>query len=548
MKKSITLGALLTPFANLAIASTSNHSSSSSSFALTWHAADVFTTGIEWNDGYWDDDAGYLITATPAKGHYDIRHTGWYATQLLARNRPGDVERAIRIFDNVIDTQYLNPSKLWYGGYQLSPSVPEPGTAEFADVRPYKTWDPNFRVFIACAWVQAIHDYEHLLPNKTVEKVKKSLHLAAKGDLYRVGGSDGDNLYPAYSNPWIMRTIVQAWVGHEMGDKNLTNAGEKFAQDLYDLWSKHQTLSEFNSGTYSGVAMWALALWTAYAPEDSKLRKYGAEILTQEWKELGELYNPNLKNVAGPWDRSYGFNMQKYANLVGAIIWGAVGRDKAPVPKRLSGMYHADDFSFFPLIAMSVPEMVKYLPDDVRQKLTTFSGEHTFKAQALSPPFDEYPRNITAWLSENVTIGAETIAEKDIGGPAKNENQFNPAVIQWAIDDYQIGCLTHFVSQSSIDAVAAPKTLNITYPNATEADGPVKFEFLFSGLDSPRGFNVTGLEHLPGLKLSVETNASPNFTMIYDTDHSINEFAFYNITYTMPEHFKGRPYFSLMVQ
>jgi hypothetical protein len=34
--------------------------------------------------------------------NYDSRHTAWYAPQLLARNGPGDVEKAIRIFENVM--------------------------------------------------------------------------------------------------------------------------------------------------------------------------------------------------------------------------------------------------------------------------------------------------------------------------------------------------------------------------------------------------------------------------------------------------------------
>ncbi|KAI5294292.1 hypothetical protein KEM52_004325, partial [Ascosphaera acerosa] len=423
MKLSLLLGASLLRTATLVTAAPAPAPVS------TWQAADMFMTGIEWNDQYWDDTAGYLITQGDAKGRYDVRHTGWYATQLLARNGPGDVERAVRVFDNLVGIQYKDPSKLWYGDYPISPSIPEADSKQMNNVLPYKAWDPNWRPFIACAWIQALADYSHLLPAKTVQKVKESVYLAAKGDLYRVGGVDHDNLYPAYSNPWIMRVILQTWAGNAMNDKNMTDAGEKFGKQLYDLWQEHQTLSEFNSGTYSGVAMWALALWTAYAPADSKLHDYGAEILESEWEQLAELYNPNLKNVAGPWDRTYGFNMKQYANLIGAVIWGAIGRDNAPVPADLAGMMHANDFSFFPLIALSVPEMVKYLPSDAQKKLEKFSGEHQFKAQAYSPPFDTYPRNITAWISENITIGAETVAEQQIGGPAANPNQFSPAVV-----------------------------------------------------------------------------------------------------------------------
>jgi hypothetical protein len=277
------------------------------------------------------------------------------------------------------------------------------------------------------------------------------------------------------------------------------------------------------------------------------LKKYGPEMLTYSWKELGQLYNANLKNLAGPWDRSYGYNMNEYASLIGAVLWGAIGREKAPVPKNLLAMYHQDDFAFYPLFALSTPEMVKYLPAKVKTNLLKFPGEHMYTSQAYSPPFDTYPRNITTWMSKNVTIGAETVAEHVVGGPSINPSQFTPAVIQWPIDDHQIGCISHWVTESSIHAVAAPGSLKISYPNATSTDGPVSFNFLFSGLDVNNGFNVTGLEGVPGLNVKLTTNALPNYTMTYNTDHSVNEFSFYNITYTMPESFTGVPFVSLQI-
>ncbi|KAI5295706.1 hypothetical protein KEM52_000454, partial [Ascosphaera acerosa] len=100
---------------------------------------------------------------------------------------------------------------------------------------------------------------------------------------------------------------------------------------------------------------------------------------------------------------------------------------------------------------------------------------------------------------------------------------------------------------SSIHAVAGPGTLNITYPNATKADGPVTFTFLVSGLDDPRGFKITGLDHLPNLTVAVKTNASPNPSVIYDYSQKVNEFWVYNVTYTMPRNYTGTPYVSLKV-
>jgi hypothetical protein len=99
----------------------------------------MFNAAIEWNDGFWDDEAGYLVAASSNPGRYDTRHTAWYATQLLARNGHGDVARAVRIFDNVISGQYLDPADQWYGDYTQSPSAPQPGTSEYPDDGPYSS-------------------------------------------------------------------------------------------------------------------------------------------------------------------------------------------------------------------------------------------------------------------------------------------------------------------------------------------------------------------------------------------------------------------------
>jgi hypothetical protein len=92
---------------------------------------------------------------------------------------------------------------------------------------------------------------------------------------------------------------------------------------------------------------------------------------------------------------------------------------------------HIADFSYGPLFAVLAEFQNSLIPADVLPRLTAFSGEHTFTSSAFSPPFDIYPRNITAWLASNISIGAETFNETVIGGPAINPDTFNPAVIQW---------------------------------------------------------------------------------------------------------------------
>lgn len=94
-------------------------------------------------------------------------------------------------------------------------------------------------------------------------------------------------------------------------------------------------------------------------------------------------------------------------------------------------MSHSADFAYGPLFAILGEFQATLIPQDVLAVLKDFRGEHTFNSSTFSPPFDTYPRNISAWLAPNISIGAETFDENVLGGPAENPSTFNPAVIQW---------------------------------------------------------------------------------------------------------------------
>lgn len=104
-------------------------------------------------------------------------------------------------------------------------------------------------------------------------------------------------------------------------------------------------------------------------------------------------------------------------------------------------MSHVADWAYGPQFAILSSFHSSLIPDAVIEKLKKFQGEHTFESSAFSPPFDIYPRNITAWLAPNITIGAESFNETTIGGPAINPNTFNPAIIQWQTGE-EIGYIT----------------------------------------------------------------------------------------------------------
>ena len=84
-----------------------------------------------------------------------------------------------------------------------------------------------------------------------------------------------------------------------------------------------------------------------------------------------------------------------------------------------AAMSHVADWAYGPQFAILSAFHSTLIPAAVVEKLNNFQGEHIFTSSAFSPPFDIYSRNITAWLAQNISIGAESFNETTIGGPAK---------------------------------------------------------------------------------------------------------------------------------
>lgn len=132
-----------------------------------------------------------------------------------------------------------------------------------------------------------------------------------------------------------MRAFVSGWTGRRLGDKNMTDAGEAYAQEAIDLFVRHNTLSEFNSGTYTGVSIFGLLLWCKYLPADSAMAEYGPKMLRDTWSAVAQLWHPGMKNMAGPWDRAYGYDMNRYVSLMGLWMWTLVGKEQSSLVKKV---------------------------------------------------------------------------------------------------------------------------------------------------------------------------------------------------------------------
>lgn len=213
-------------------------------------------------------------------------------------------------------------------------------------------------------------------------------------------------------------------------------------------------------------------------------------------------------------------------------------------------MGHKNDFAISPLIAILAPFHNTLVSNTTLSALTTFPGTHSFNTSTFSPPFDTYPRNVTAWISPNLTIGAESFAENVIGGPAKNPSSFNPAVVQWGRRDGSVGWLSLYAQVYALDAATGPNYLDLAYPQGNATSG---FSFLV-GTNSWSGKrDIVSWADVEGVNVTVSGTVDYNYTVTFNGANGgagdpINEFEFWNFTYRMPERSTAVPRMRLLFE
>jgi hypothetical protein len=307
-----------------------------------------------------------------------------------------------------------------------------------------------------------------------------ALRMAVVGTLAR-------GVAASYTNIALMSAFLLCNAGDRFAEPSWREAGEALGIEVERLFRAHDAFAEYNSPTYYGVDLYALALWRSYAVSP-KLQTLGVAVEADLWRDIARYYHAGLRNGCGPYDRSYGMDMRRYAALTGLWIWAAIGGADAPFPDPSQLFDHPHDFSFGPCIA-SVGARV---PADALAHFHAFQGERLVE-QVIT---DEPRRVATAWLGPDVMLGAEETSASVPGRP-----QFHPATAHWRCPDGTIGWL-RLRHTAPVDAQASPGRLSITCP---APEGPVAFQCTAPGI-APAAIQPN-LWRLPGLTVHVATDA-----------------------------------------
>jgi hypothetical protein len=444
---------------------------------------------LRWSDEHWSEESNFVRVPVDQAylgkrdAPHSIRDSVWYATGLLMRQSDGDVERALQIIQAIMTYQFDDPSTVYHGTFYRTPDEPPPPE----NPTEWRDYDPNWREFICTVFIILLREFYMLIPSELQTSMKASIQLAAEGSFER-------KVRAEYTNISLMSAFLLDYAGTTFDKPDWQEYALSQAREIDRLFNRNKTFDEYNSPTYYGVDFYALALWRKYG-SSSVYQNLGATMEAELWRDLAQFYHADMKNICGPYDRSYGMDMTEYIAVVGLWMASALPATFAPLPDVDKPFDHAGDYYFVPLVAL-VDTMP---PDDVMPHLTHFQGER-YLERTIEPN-----RSATAWLSNNLMLGAEA----DKLNPARSD-QFHPATAHWKASDGSIGWL-RTRSASLIHATAKPHQLLLS------ADEKTEYVFQIRLTDS-HSFHIAATRWtFPGMAIEVERSDTP-YSITLDGD------------------------------
>jgi hypothetical protein len=240
---------------------------------------------------------------------------------------------------------------------------------------------------------------------------------------------------------------MDVWAGARYGRPEWVAQGETWAEEIHRLFRRHDAYDEYNSPTYYGVDLYALGFWREHAPSE-RVRELGRAMEAGLWHDVAALYHADMRNLCGPFFRSYGMDMRHYSTGVGHEIWVALGADLAPHPPLHSPASRSNGMRSGILHAT----LGGAIPEDLLPTFRSFPGEHLFRKTITDSP----AVSVSAWLGERVMIGAT-----DTAGTRDAEGQFHPVTMHWLTSEGDVNWM-RMASGTGVNATASERTLSIS--------------------------------------------------------------------------------------
>jgi len=272
------------------------------SFAAGWAPPDAAQRDrldralASWNAQY-DPAARMIRRPFSSPGYHTTLRGGFvhptreslaYAVGLLDTGRPADLARATDLLRRVIGLQDSNPASRTYGiwSWFLEEPLDRMSPPDF-----------NWADFNGVSLLQVARDHRERLPAELGRIVDESILHACRAIKKR-------NVGPGYTNIAIMGAYVTLVAGELLGQPEFHTYGLERLRRFHDHTIANGTFEEYNSPTYTLVALQELSRLQAHV-RDPAARQLLAPLVRHAWELLATHFHAPTRQWAGPHSRAY---------------------------------------------------------------------------------------------------------------------------------------------------------------------------------------------------------------------------------------------------
>jgi hypothetical protein len=230
---------------------------------------------------------GYHTTLTGGTVH-STRESFEYAVALLDSGQPERLKHAEAVLRRLIALQDQDPNSPTYGIWSWFLEEP-------LDKMSPPDW--NWADFCGTQLLQVAIDHMDRLPLDLQQKVKDSILHAARSIQRR-------NVGPDYTNIALMGTYVTLVAGERFDNADLRDYGRTRLQRFWDYTVQKGSFTEYNSPTYTCVAIEEISRMMQHVRDDDS-RRLIERLNDFAWQHLARRFHPPTKQWAGPHSRCY---------------------------------------------------------------------------------------------------------------------------------------------------------------------------------------------------------------------------------------------------
>jgi hypothetical protein len=410
---------------------------SATEFFTSQQQKDAFLKALSNQDARYDPAEKMIRRPFSSPGYHTTLKGGYvhptrdslnYAVALLDSGQTDRLKRAQEILRKVISLQDQKPKSRTYGIWSWFAEEP-------LDKMSPPDW--NWADFCGTQLLQVAHDHMNRLPDDLQKLVKDSIIHAAHSIKRR-------NVGPGYTNISIMGTYVTLSAGELFGNTELAYYGKKRLKTFYQYTFRQGSFREYNSPTYTVVAIKELARMLRHI-KDPTSQRYLRELNRFAWYHLVRRFHAPTRQWSGPHSRCYATLLRDSTK---AFIQRATHNKITFLPE--SQVYESLDAH---RIGAECPQVFfRYFTDlpEPRLEIETFTRNAPDKHDIIG----------TTYLHPDYSLGSVNIGDL--------WNQRRPLLAYWNSgsapvamrlrclhDGYDYSCATTFVIQNESDILGA---------------------------------------------------------------------------------------------